>query len=135
MTRFSKFQLLPLLVVFSALCTFGQVRAKVTSQVRAGATQHSVVLNWTASTVAPGAPPVTSYNVYRGTTTGGETLLASAGNATTYTDTAVVAGTSYVYQVTAVNSANESPKSNEVAATIPNAVAPNAPVLASPIVQ
>src|SRR5262249_51263090 len=56
-----------------------------------------VSLSWTASTGA------TSYNVYRGTVTGGETLLTSGSTATTYTDTSVTSGTTYFYQVAAVN--------------------------------
>jgi fibronectin type 3 domain-containing protein len=92
------------------------------------ATAHSVTLNWTQSTVPAGAPAVTSNNVYRGATSGSETALSSSvGAIVTYTDTTVTAGSSYCYEVTAVNSAGESPKSNEVCVQIPNQVAPNAP--------
>jgi hypothetical protein len=65
---------------------------------------HSVVLTWTAST----SSGVTSYNVYRGTTSGSYTLLASAGSQTTYTDNAVVSGTTYYYVVTALVGTTES---------------------------
>lgn len=59
-----------------------------------------------------------SYNIYRGTASGGltaKTLLSSGDTGTTYTDTAAMAGTTYYYQVTAVNkSGTESGASNEV---------------------
>jgi hypothetical protein len=78
-----------------------------------------VSLSWTAS---PGA---TSYQVYRGTAPGGETLYASPpGAGTTYVDSAVNNGTTYYYDVTAVNSGGVSPRSTEVSAT-PTAVAAN----------
>jgi hypothetical protein len=73
----------------------------------------SVELNWT---VSPGA---TSYNVYRGTTAGGEsaTAIATGVTTTSYTDTTVTNGTPYYYKVAAVNSAGTSPMSNEASAT------------------
>jgi len=57
-----------------------------------------VTLRWNGS--ATGA---TSYNVYRSTTSGGETLLASGIIGTSYTDTAVTNGTPYFYEVAAVD--------------------------------
>ena len=59
----------------------------------------SVTLNWTASSGA------TSYNVYRGTTAGGEsaTPLATGITAVSYPDTAATNGTKYYYTVAAVN--------------------------------
>lgn len=77
----------------------------------------SIALSWTVSTGA------TSYNVYRGTTLGGETLLASGVGTNAYTDSgqdsAIVLNpsTPYYYKVTAVNSAGESAKSSEVNGT------------------
>ncbi len=99
----------------------------VTKPLSAATVSHNVVLTWVASTVPPGAPAVNGYNIYRGATSGGETLLASAGNVTTYTDSTVVANTTYFYVVTATSTAGESGKSNEVTATIPNVVPPNPP--------
>jgi fibronectin type 3 domain-containing protein len=78
---------------------------------------HAVVtLNWTAPTGA------VSYNVYRGTSSGGESLLTSGVTTTSYTDTAVSNGTTYYYYVTALNSntppaPNESAPSAEVSTT------------------
>ena len=70
-----------------------------------------VTLSWTGSSGA------TSYNVYRGTTSGQEALLHSGVSGTSYTDSTAANGTTYFYEVTAVNSVGESGKSNEVSAT------------------
>jgi Glycoside hydrolase family 44/PA14 domain/Fibronectin type III domain len=76
----------------------------------ATAGEGRVTLNWNA------APTADSYNVYRGTASGGEALLQSGITGTTFTDTAVTNGTTYHYQVTAVNAAGESSRSAEVSA-------------------
>ena len=79
---------------------------------------HSSTLNW-----HPSASTVVGYNIYRGTQTGGPhtKLNASPVSATTYTDNSVLAGQTYFYVVTAVDSSNvESVHSNEVSATIPS---------------
>jgi fibronectin type 3 domain-containing protein len=59
----------------------------------------SVTLAWSAPTGA------IQYNVYRGTSAGGEgaTPIASGVTATTFTDTGLTTGTMYFYEVTAVN--------------------------------
>lgn len=60
----------------------------------------------------------TSYNVYRGTTSGTHgTTVATGGSGTSYTDSTITNGTSYYYVVTAVNSYGESGNSNEASAT------------------
>jgi hypothetical protein len=87
---------------------------------------HDVVLTWTASPTSG----ILGYDVYRGTTSGGEstTPIATevAAACTTlapcmYVDTAVVAGTTYYYYVTAVasNGTTQSSDSNEASATVP----------------
>ena len=70
---------------------------------------QAVQLTWTA------APFATSYNVYRGTTAGGEaaTPIATGVAGTTFNDTTVVGGTTYYYKVTGVNTAGEGANSNE----------------------
>lgn len=73
----------------------------------ASATPGTVGLNWTATTGA------TSYNVYRGTTSGSLSLLASAVASNAYSDTTVANGTTYYYAVSADNG-TESPLSSEV---------------------
>ena len=86
----------------------------------AGNTQVS--LNWSASSGA------TSYNVYRGTTSGGEssTPIATGLTGTSYTDNSVTNGTTYFYKVAAVNSVGTSGQSNEASAT-PQPTVPLAP--------
>ena len=77
-----------------------------------------VTLSWTASTGA------TSYNLYRGTSPGGEnaTAVATGITSTSYANTSLINGTTYYFTVTAVNSAGTSGYSNEVSAT-PNSAA------------
>ena len=63
----------------------------------------SITITWPASTGA------TSYNIYRGTSSGGEgnTPIAST-SSTTYTDRNLSSTPVYFYQITAANSAGES---------------------------
>ena len=80
-----------------------------------------VTLNWTAPS-SNGGVNITSYNVYRGTTSGGETKLTTGGCSglgavLTCTDTGLTNGQQYFYKVTAVNSIGEGPQSNEASAT------------------
>jgi PKD repeat protein len=83
-----------------------------------------IVLSWTASAGA------TSYNIYRSTTKGGEgsTPYQTGITATTFTDTGLTSGTTYYYEVTAVNTAGESSTSTEVSAT--TTAAGSGPILA-----
>lgn len=83
-------------------------------------TTSPVTLSWNRDLVA------SSYNIYRGTVSGGlstKAILATnaaSGNTsplTTYTDTSAIAGVTYYYQITAVNWDKESAASNEVNAT------------------
>ena len=55
-----------------------------------------------------------SYTVYRGTASGGETLLKAGLTAAAFTDTGLTNGTAYFYQVSAVGAGGESPRSAEV---------------------
>jgi PKD repeat protein len=80
-----------------------------------------VTLGWTPP-ASNGGVNITSYRVYRGTSSGSETLLTSGGcgglgvvNACT--DTGLTPGQAYFYKVTAVNAIGESPQSNEATAT------------------
>src|SRR5207302_1645327 len=85
-----------------------------------------VGLTWQAPG-SNGGSPITNYRIYRGTSSNGETLLATIGNVLTYTDTAVTNGVTYYYQVSAVNGAGEGPRSNEASATPSPPPPPNAP--------
>ncbi|TDU01924.1 PKD repeat protein [Streptomyces sp. 846.5] len=78
-------------------------------------------LSWTPPS-STGGENVTSYKVYRGTTSGGETLLTSGGCSglgavTSCTDTGLTAGQTYYYKVSAVNGVGEGAQSNEASAT------------------
>ena len=86
-----------------------------------------VTLGWTASAGA------TSYNVYRGTTSGGEstTPIATGVTGTSYADTAVTNGTTYYYTVKAINAGGTSAASNEASAT-PKAAAVEGPYGGTP---
>lgn len=82
-------------------------------------------LNWT--TPANGGAAITGYKVYRGTSSGGETLLASLGAVNSFDDTGVSNGTTYYYRVSAVNSKGEGSTSNEVVLKPVFSAAPSAP--------
>jgi fibronectin type 3 domain-containing protein len=79
---------------------------------------HAVTLNWTASTT-----PNVSYNIYRsGTVNGTYTKIGSVGvGVLTYTDSAALAGETYFYVATALDSNNNesSFSAPPVQATIP----------------
>ncbi len=78
-----------------------------------------VTLSWSA----PGGA-VSSYTLFRGTAPGGEgtTPYKTGLTGTAYTDTAVTSGTTYSYQIAAVNSAGTGPLSSEASAAPKSAV-------------
>jgi hypothetical protein len=84
-----------------------------TNLVAVPASGKGVQLSWSAPTNSGGSA-ISSYKVYRSTSsTGSFALVASAGGSTTsYKNTSTVRGTAYYYYVTAVNSAGASPRSN-----------------------
>lgn len=86
---------------------------------------RQVDLVW-ASPVSSGGSTITNYRIYRGTTSGAETLLREVGNVLSDTDSGLTNGVTYFYQVSAVNAVGEGPRSNEAAAT-PNLFLPSAP--------
>ena len=89
----------------------------------ASAGNAQVGLTW-QQPASNGGTPIVNYNIWRGTTSGGESFLAQIGNLTSYTDTAVANGQTYYYQVTAVSWNGEGPRSNEASA---KPVAPPSP--------
>jgi len=76
----------------------------------------TVSLTWSPPS-SNGGSPITNYKVYRGTTSGGKTLIATIGNQLSYSDGGLTNGVKYYYQVSAVNNAGEGPRSNEASAT------------------
>jgi len=85
----------------------------VPTNLNAGAGNGQIGLTWAASSNA------TSYNVYRGTSTGAEsaTPIATGVGSPTYTDTGLTNGTTYYYTVKAVTAAATSAASSEASAT------------------
>jgi len=95
-----------------------------------------VSLSWTAP-ASNGGVQISSYRVYRGTTSGGETLVTSGGCSglgavTSCTDTGLTNGRTYYYKVSAVNAIGESTKSNEATATPTSGSCPPAQLLGNP---
>jgi hypothetical protein len=83
-----------------------------------GTGMHSVLLSWDASPTGG-----VTYNVFRGTTSGGEgttPINPSAITLLTFTDTNVTPGSAYYYTVEAVDSGGSSAPSNEASASVPN---------------
>ncbi len=79
-----------------------------------------VSLSWTAPS-SNGGENITSYKVYRGTSSGSETLLTSGGCSSlgavlSCTDTGLTNGQTYYYKVSAVNPIGEGAQSNEASA-------------------
>jgi large repetitive protein len=85
-------------------------------------------VSWTANT----ATDLSSYKIYRSTTSGGTYTLVGhvAAPTTSFTDTEVQYGTAYYYTVSAIDTAaNESAKSSPVSVTPVEHVPPTAPTV------
>jgi fibronectin type 3 domain-containing protein len=90
----------------------GNITLRGNASVKASG--HSVALTWNTSQNAA------SYNVYRGTTTGGPYVKVSSGIVgTAYTDIEVTHTQTLYYVTTAVSGSGESGYSNETTAVIP----------------
>ena len=82
------------------------------ADLTASAGVGTVDLSWSPSAVA------SSYNIYRSSDSGSETLLASGVTATYFFDTGLATdGTGYFYQVSAVNGTGETARSGEASAS------------------
>src|SRR5271157_305539 len=81
--------------------------------LQASVKSGGVSLSWLAPS-NPGGMSITNYTIYRSTLTGGEILLATIGNVTTFTDSSVTNGQAYYYTVCAVNGIGNGPRSSEV---------------------
>jgi hypothetical protein len=71
-----------------------------------------VHLTWSQSD--DGGSVITGYKILRGTTSGGETLLATVGKVSKYDDNTADPNTTYYYKVVAANAQGESCGNNEV---------------------
>src|SRR5439155_8462970 len=91
--------------------------------LQASAGVGNVTLSWQAPN--NGGSPIANYNIYRSTSSGTETLYATIGNVTSYTNIGLTNGLTYFYKVSAVNSVGESTQSNETSARTLNI--PSAP--------
>jgi titin len=67
-----------------------------------------------------GGSPITSYNVYRGTSSGSLEFLVRVLNSLEYLDNDIVSGTTYYYAVSAINNIGMGPQSEAVTTTIPS---------------
>jgi hypothetical protein len=94
---------------------FGLIAAPpAPTNLNATESDGQVFLTWT------GSPGAVSYNIYRGTTSGGEDptpLNSSPITGTSFTNTSIASGTAYYYIVTAVNPFGEGAASNEASVT------------------
>jgi hypothetical protein len=90
----------------SAAVTVTSTAPPAPTNLTATARGKRITLSWT------GTSGVT-YRIYRGTASGGETLYVSNVTGTSYNDSRVVSGTTYYYQVSAVGTGGESPRSGE----------------------
>ncbi len=90
--------------------TFATVHPIAPPVIHGAATPNAIELTWAAS---PGA---TTYNVYRGTSSGGECLYMASLPTTSFVDTAITTATRYYYVVTPVAPGVEESglRSNEV---------------------
>jgi fibronectin type 3 domain-containing protein len=79
--------------------------------LQAVAGNAQVALTWTASANS------TSYNIKRGTTSGGPYAEIASATTTSFTDTGLTNGTTYFYVLSALNSVGQSPNSNQASAT------------------
>jgi titin len=91
-------------------------------------------LSW-AAPASDGGAPISEYIVYQGTSPGGETSAPVSGSPVTATSTTVTGllkGTTYYFEVVAVNAAGQSPLSAEASAALPP-IPPSSPSSSGPV--
>lgn len=108
--------------VDSAIIRMAAGAASPTSVLAVFDNDH-IDLTWVAASA--GDDPISGYKVYRGTTSGVLTLLATLGIVTNYVDSSGVSGTTYYYKVRAFDNGGLGDLSSEVNATW--ATIPDAP--------
>ncbi len=87
------------------------VPGKVTS-ITATGSNTAVKLTWTAPST--GGSAITAYKIYRGWSSGTETLVATIGPGTSYTNTYLTNGVTYYFKIAAVNAVGIGALSTEV---------------------
>lgn len=97
--------------IFTVTGTAAATLPSVPTGFTATAGNASVVLAWASSSGA------TSYQVKRGTTSGGPYTQVAAPSSAAYTDTGLTNGTTYFYVVAGVNAAGDSANSAQAGAT------------------
>jgi fibronectin type 3 domain-containing protein len=109
----------------------GSVTAPAAPTATVTGTLGGVELSWTMPST--GGSPITGYNVYRSTTAGGEgaTPIAQVGVVNGYADDNLTSGTTYYYQVSAINNVGEGARSSEVNAVPTAPTKPAAPVVSA----
>jgi hypothetical protein len=86
------------------------------SSLTAGAASAQVSLSWAAPS-SDGGAPITGYNVYMSTVPAAQGAKIASVTTTGYSATGLSDGTTYYFEVTALNSAGEGPASAQVSAT------------------
>jgi fibronectin type 3 domain-containing protein len=109
--------------------------APVLNSVSSASGSGPVTLSWSAP--SSGGLTVSSYRIYRATSTGASTQPVYAtvkGSATTFSDANVVSGGTYYYAVTAMNDLGAGPASSELSARVGSGPAPQSGVPTAPTV-
>jgi FtsP/CotA-like multicopper oxidase with cupredoxin domain len=96
-----------------------QVAPTAPASLAASLTGAAVHLTWANQATYPAATQVTIQRATDAAFTSGVTTFTTAGNATSYTDSAVTAGSTYYYRVRAENVPGYSPWSDSVSITVP----------------
>lgn len=81
------------------------------------ATAGTAVVNLSWTVPFNGGSAITGYKIYRGTTSGGETLFMTVAPGTAFADSPVTSGIPYYYRVLATNADGDGAWSNEATAT------------------
>jgi fibronectin type 3 domain-containing protein len=99
----------------SAEATFSNAHVPGVTTLSAAPGVRAVTLTWTPP--SDGGSAITGYVISRGTAPGAQSSYATVGAVSSYTDSAVAAGTTYYYRLQAVNAVGTGASSPEATAT------------------